>query len=60
MDLSLLTDYEKAHLPERQLLPEHYLGLGDEELDRRIRQSKQRAEAAARKALRLFGFTTVG
>ena len=41
--LPVLTEYEKAHISERQPLPERYLGLSDEELDRRI--------AAARAAL---------
>jgi len=41
--LTVLTDYEKTHLPERQPLPEKYVGLSDDEMDRRI--------AAARKAL---------
>ena len=41
--LPMLTAYEKEHLSERQALPERYLGLSDEEMDRRI--------AAARAAL---------
>jgi quinolinate synthase len=41
--LSVITAHEKAHLSERQPLPERYLGLGDEEMARRI--------AAARAAL---------
>ncbi len=41
--IPLLTDYEKSHLTERQPLPDRYVGLGDEEMDRRI--------AAARAAL---------
>jgi quinolinate synthase len=40
MNLPLLTDYEKAHIGERQPLPERYLGLSDEELDRRIAAAK--------------------
>src|SRR5258707_14726024 len=32
----LLTEYEKEHLAERQALPERYLGLSDEEMDRRL------------------------
>ncbi len=36
MLLPLLTAYEKEHLSERQPLPEAYLGLSDEEMDRRI------------------------
>jgi quinolinate synthase len=36
----LLTDVEKEHIGERQPLPEQYLGLSDEEMDRRIRVSK--------------------
>src|SRR6516162_7702946 len=43
MLLPVLTAYEKEHLSERQPLPERYLGLSDEEMDRRI--------AAARAAL---------
>jgi quinolinate synthase len=34
--LSLLAEHEKAHLSERQPLPECYIGLDDEEMDRRI------------------------
>src|SRR5512146_77509 len=34
--LPVLTEYEKDHIAERQPLPESYLGLGDEEMDRRI------------------------
>lgn len=41
--LPVLTAYEKEHISERQPLPERYLGLSDEEMDRRI--------AAARAAL---------
>jgi quinolinate synthase len=36
MMIPLLTDYEKAHIAERQTLPERYLGLSDEEMDSRI------------------------
>src|SRR5215211_1694584 len=36
MLIPLLTEYEKANLAERQPLPERYLGLSDEEMDRRI------------------------
>jgi quinolinate synthase len=43
MLIPLLTEYEKDHIGERQPLPDRYLGLSDEELDRRI--------AAARAAL---------
>jgi quinolinate synthase len=43
MLIPLLTDYEKAHISERQPLPDTYLGLSDEEMDVRI--------AAARRAL---------
>jgi quinolinate synthase len=43
MLLPVLTAYEKEHISERQPLPEQYLGLSDEEMDRRI--------AAARSAL---------
>ncbi len=38
--IPLLTDYEKAHIGERQPLPERYIGLSDEEMDRRIAAAK--------------------
>ncbi len=38
--IPLLTDYEKSHLTERQPLPDRYVGLGDEEMDRRIAAAK--------------------
>ena len=41
--IPLLTEYEKSHISERQPLPDEYVGLSDEEMDRRI--------AAARAAL---------
>jgi len=34
--LSVLTDHEKTHLGERQPLPDRYVGLDDEDMDRRI------------------------
>jgi quinolinate synthase len=34
--IPLLTDFEKEHISERQPLPEKYLGLSDDEMDRRI------------------------
>ena len=40
MDIQLLTDYEKTHLHERQLLPEGYLRLPEQELDLRIAAAK--------------------
>jgi quinolinate synthase len=40
MYIPLLTEYEKAHISERQALPEQYLGLADEEMDRRIADAK--------------------
>ncbi len=40
MLLPLLTAYEKEHIAERQSLPEQYLGLSDEEMDRRIAAAK--------------------
>jgi quinolinate synthase len=43
MLIPLLTDYEKAHISERQALPDTYLGLSDEDMDVRI--------AAARRTL---------
>ncbi len=36
MLIPLLTEYEKGHISERQALPERYLGLSDEEMNRRI------------------------
>ena len=36
MLIPLLTTYEKEHIAERQPLPDAYLGLSDEEMDRRI------------------------
>jgi quinolinate synthase len=42
MHIPLLTDYEKAHISERQPLPERYLGLSDEEMDQRIAAAKAR------------------
>jgi quinolinate synthase len=38
--IPVLTEFEKAHISERQPLPERYLGLSDEELDRRIVSAK--------------------
>src|SRR5919205_1438733 len=40
MLLPVLTAYEKDHLGERQPLPEKYLGLSDEEMDRRIQAAR--------------------
>jgi quinolinate synthase len=40
MMIPLLTEYEKDHIGERQALPERYLGLSDEEMDRRIAAAK--------------------
>jgi quinolinate synthase len=34
--LPVLTEFEKEHISERQALPDQYLGLSDEEMDRRI------------------------
>ena len=38
--LPVLTEVEKSSIAERQPLPERYLGLSDEELDRRIAAAK--------------------
>ena len=38
--IPVLTEFEKSHISERQPLPERYLGLPDEELDRRITAAK--------------------
>src|SRR5437762_10758849 len=40
MQLPMLTAYEKENISERQSLPERYLGLPDEEMDRRIAAAK--------------------
>jgi quinolinate synthase len=40
MLIPLLTEYEKEHIGERQPLPERYLGLSDEEMDRRIHAAR--------------------
>jgi quinolinate synthase len=42
MLLPVLTAYEKEHIGERQPLPDRYLGLSDDELDRRIARAKAR------------------
>src|SRR4026207_1503 len=41
MQIPLLTAYEKEHISERQPLPERYLSLSDEEMDRRILAAKR-------------------
>jgi quinolinate synthase len=41
MLLPVLTAYEKEHTSERQPLPERYLGLSDDEMDRRIADAKR-------------------
>src|SRR2546428_13110364 len=38
--LPMMTAYEKDHISERQPLPERYLGLSDEDMDRRIAAAK--------------------
>jgi quinolinate synthase len=38
--IPVLTEYEKTHLAERQPLPDRYVGLSDEEMDRRITAAK--------------------
>src|SRR5215467_5384330 len=40
--LPVLTAYEKAHLSERQPLPERYVGLSDAEMDARIADARAR------------------
>src|SRR5215813_8479598 len=42
MLLPVLTAYEKEHISERQPLPERYLGLTDEEMNRRIAAARAR------------------
>ena len=48
MLIPLLTEYEKEHIAERQPLPERYLGLSDEEMDRRIAAAQGDARPPAR------------
>jgi quinolinate synthase len=40
VDVDVLTNYEREHIRERQSLPDRYLGLAPEELDRRIAEAK--------------------
>jgi quinolinate synthase len=42
MQLNVLTDYEREHINERQPLPEKYLGLSVEEMDRRIAAAREK------------------
>src|SRR6478672_4805591 len=42
MLIPVLTAYEKEHISERQPLPERYVGLSDEEMDRRIAAAKRK------------------
>src|SRR5437764_14078165 len=41
MLIPLLTEYEKAHISERQPLPERYMGLSDEEMAERVRAARK-------------------
>jgi quinolinate synthase len=43
--IPVLSAYEKEHLSERQPLPEEYLGLSDEEMDRRIAEARAKLGA---------------
>src|SRR5258707_9644350 len=40
MLIPVLTEFERAHLAERQPLPERYIGLSDEDMDTRIAAAK--------------------
>jgi quinolinate synthase len=40
--IPVLTAYEKEHVRERQPLPEGYLGLSDDEMDRRIAEARRK------------------
>jgi quinolinate synthase len=42
MLIQMLTEYEKGHLADRQALPERYLGLSDDEMDRRIAAAREK------------------
>ena len=41
MTVQLLTQFEKDNISERQALPTRYLGLSDEEMDRRITEARR-------------------
>ena len=41
MDVKVLTEYEQSSLSQRQPLPDRYLRLGLDEMDRRIRDAKR-------------------
>ena len=41
LNIPLATEFEKAHISERQALPEKYLGLPDAEMDARIAAARQ-------------------
>jgi quinolinate synthase len=42
MLIQMLTEYEKGHIADRQALPERYLGLSDDEMDRRIAAAREK------------------
>ncbi len=42
MLIQMLTEYEKGHIAERQALPDRYLGLSDDEMDRRIATAREK------------------
>jgi len=42
MLIQMLTEYEKGQIAERQALPERYLGLSDDEMDRRIAAAREK------------------
>jgi len=42
MLIQMLTEYEKGHIAERQPLPDRYLGLSDDEMDRRIATAREK------------------
>src|SRR5437773_2538589 len=42
MLIQMLTEYEKGHIAERQALPDRYLGLSDDEMDRRIAAAREK------------------
>jgi quinolinate synthase len=42
MLIQMLTEYEKGHIAARQALPERYLGLSDDEMDRRIAAAREK------------------
>jgi len=56
----MMTAYEKEHLSERQPLPDRYLSLSDEEMDRRIAAAKAALGAGSLRIWLLSGWNASG